>query len=657
MLKSISPQELQARLYEPDFTIRVDTILNEFAKYMQKTKNWCTDMEGQNSHQPVAYFSAEFGLHESLPIYSGGLGILAGDFAKSASDLGIPFVGISLFYRYGYFQQRIGPDGWQQEDYAAADPMLLPLELVTDPKGSTLVCNVEINHATIAFHAWRLNVGRAVIYLLDTNRPENEERFRDITARVYGGDATIRISQEIVLGIGGIRLLRAIGVTPSIYHLNEGHSAFLTLELLREKLASGNTIGDAETHVRKRTLFTTHTAVSAGHDRFSPSLLEYMFERFSRTIPISMHQLLGYGRANPDDQNEGFCMTILALKMCSNANGVSKLHGAVSREMWRHLYSNMTAEQIPIIHVTNGIHTGGWASEKAHEFWNKRLGFDWTARLMEPEYWKQLYDEKYANDGELWALRYALRRELIEFTRYRLRRQHLRHGSDRITMYDSILCPDTLTICFARRFATYKRAPLLFRNLDRIIAIITDSRQPVQVIFAGKAHPRDDDGKRFLKYIIEMTRHPQLFGKVVFIEDYDINVARYMVAGADVWLNTPRRPLEASGTSGMKIGIHGGLHVSTMDGWWREGFDGSNGWAIGNDATSDNPDQQDALDASSLITLLEQEIVPLFYQRNDDGIPHGWIQRIRHAMGTLISVYSSDRMVVEYGRRLYCHMK
>ncbi len=657
VLKRVSHQELQARLFEPDFASHVTTVLNEFTEYMRQGKKWCAELNSQNSLYPVAYFSAEFGLHESLPIYSGGLGILAGDFAKSASDLGIPFVGISLFYRYGYFQQRIGPDGWQHEEYPIADPALLPLELVTDSQGAPLVLTVEIDHATAVFHTWRLNVGRVVIYLLDTNRPENEERFRDITGRVYGGDATTRISQEIILGIGGIRLLRSIGVTPSIYHLNEGHSAFLILELLREKLAAGSTIANAESDVRKRTLFTTHTPVAAGHDLFTPSLIEYMLEGFSRTIPISMHYLLGYGRANPDNPHEEFCMTILALKMSSKANGVSELHGKVSREMWKHLYPNLSIENIPIVHVTNGIHTGGWASEKAHEFWNKRLGFDWTARLMDFEYWKKFREEDFITDGELWALRYSLRRELVEFTRRRLREQHYRHGGDGMALYDSILSPDALTICFARRFATYKRAPLLFRNLERTIAIITDSRRPVQVIFAGKAHPRDDEGKKFIKYIIEMTRHPQLFGKVVFIEDYDMNIARHLVSGADVWLNTPRRPLEASGTSGMKIGIHGGLHVSTMDGWWREGFDGSNGWAIGDDTTPDSPEQHDILDATLLMTLLEQEIVPLFYQRNADGIPHAWIRRIRYTMGTLIPAYSSDRMVAEYAQQFYSHMK
>lgn len=657
VLKHVSPEELQARLNDYDFASHINTVLIEFNQYMQQKKNWCTEMEQGNTHHPVAYFSAEFGLHESLPIYSGGLGILAGDFAKSASDLGIPFIGISLFYRYGYFQQWISPEGWQRDDYPEANPALLPLELVTDSQGTPVVSTVEIDHASVAFHAWRLNVGRAVIYLLDTNRTENEGRYRDITGRVYGGDSTTRISQEIILGIGGVRLLRAIGIAPSIYHMNEGHSAFLTLELLREQLAAGNTINEAEATVRAHTLFTTHTPVSAGHDCFPTSTMEYMLARFSQTIPIPMHQLLGYGRENPENPSEAFCMTILALRMSANANGVSELHGRVSREMWKTLYPGQTAEHVPIVHVTNGIHTAGWASEKAHEFWNKRLGYDWTARLMDAEYWKQLYDEKYATDGELWALRYTLRRELVEFTRYRLHEQHFNHGGGGITTYDSMLSPDALTICFARRFATYKRAPLLFRNLERTLAIVNNPAKPVQILFAGKAHPSDDEGKRFIKYIIEMTRHPQLFGKVVFIEDYDINVARHLVSGADIWLNTPRRPLEASGTSGMKIGIHGGIHVSTMDGWWREGFDGSNGWAIGDDVTPDNHDQQDADDASALITLLEEQIVPLFYQRDADGIPHGWIKRMRHAMGTLIPAYSSDRMVVEYGRRFYCHMK
>ncbi len=653
VLKHVSEQELSSRLHETDFSQRIEQVVEEFRSYMAKKSTWCENPNSTDLEEPIAYFSAEFGLHECLPIYSGGLGILAGDFTKSASDLGIPFVGISLFYRYGYFQQRIAPDGWQHEEYPAHDPATLPIKLVADDFGIPIIVSVEINHTNVSFHAWEVNVGRAKIYLLDTNRPENEEHLRDLTGRVYGGDTSIRISQEIVLGIGGVRLLRALGITPRMYHMNEGHSAFLTLELLREQLAEGKTPEEAHENIRTKCLFTTHTPVPAGHDRFTPGLFEFMFSRFSQNIPLPMKKLLAYGKVNPDDDHEQFCMTVLALRMSAQANGVSELHGEVSREMWKSLYPSVEVDKIPIGHVTNGIYTAGWALETAHQFWKKRFGFDWTERLLDQSYWKELASGNYANDGQLWALRYTLRRNLIEFVRRRLREQHTRHGEDAAGIFDSILSADKITICFARRFATYKRAPLLFRNMERIIDIVNNPHRPAQIIFSGKAHPRDDDGKRFIKFIIEMTRHPQLFGKVIFLEDYDINVARYLVAGADVWLNTPRRPLEASGTSGMKIAIHGGLHVSTLDGWWREAFDGENGWAIGEDAANDDQECQDAQDAASLYKTLEQDIVPLFYQRDADGIPHGWIRRIRHSMSTIIPAYSAERMVADYIKKYY----
>jgi starch phosphorylase len=619
---------------------------------MDTSDTWAS-LHARTLKNPVAYFSAEFGLHESLPIYSGGLGVLSGDHTKSASDLGIPFIGISLFYRNGYFQQQVGPDGWQQETYPIADPAHLPLELVMSDEGVRLLNSVEIGHSTVFFQAWRLRVGRAVIYLLDTNLPENDQHFQGLTAHVYGGDVDTRIGQEIVLGIGGVRLLRSLGVNPDVFHMNEGHSAFLTLELLREELKNGVEREEARNRVVSRCIFTTHTPVPAGHDRFSSEMLSHILGRFWSETGLNHDQLMAHGRTIPADPEELFTMTVLALKMSRAANGVSELHGQVSRDMWKDLFSAHDSNAVPIGHVTNGIHTPSWATAKAHEFWNKRLGVDWTAKLMDPQYWSKLVNGDLASDEELWAMRYGLRRDLVEFARRRLRMQYARSEGEFSRFADHALSPDALTICFARRFATYKRAPLVFRNLERIISLANDAQRPLQFVFAGKAHPRDNEGKRFLQTIAGISRHPQLIGKVVFIENYDMNVARVLVAGADIWLNTPRRPLEASGTSGQKIVIHGGLNLSIMDGWWREAYQGENGWPIGDDTSDTNLEAQDERDAEQLYEMLIGQIIPEFYQRDSQGVPTAWIKRIRNAMLSLIPVYNTDRMVAEYVRKYY----
>lgn len=652
VLKELSQQELIARLHDQDFFQKVANVLEEFESYMEETHTWASEHAPDLKH-PVAYFSAEFGLHESLPIYSGGLGILSGDHTKSASDLGIPFIGIGLFYRHGYFQQRIDPSGWQQELYPMNHPEQLPLELMTLDEGGRLLNSVEIGHSTVYLQAWRLRIGRAILYLLDTNLPENDQHFQGLTGHVYGGDIDTRIGQEIVLGIGGARLLVSLGIEPAVYHMNEGHSAFLTLELLRRSLKEGRTPEEARQIVSTRCIFTTHTPVPAGHDRFSSELMVHSLGRFWGETGLSHDELMAYGRVNPDDQGEWFTMTVLALKMSRAANGVSALHGEVSREMWKDLYPSVEVKDVPIGHITNGIHTPGWATQKAHEFWNKRLGVDWTAKLMDVKYWHKIEHNGLATDEELWALRYTLRRELVEFVRTRMREQYLRTGGEGMISADHALSPDALTICFARRFATYKRAPLIFRSLERIIPILTNPERPVQLVFAGKAHPRDNEGKKFIQRIIETSRHPQLAGRVVFVENYDMNVARHLVSGADVWLNNPRRPLEASGTSGEKVIIHGGLNLSIMDGWWREAFNGTNGWAIGEDHSEPDIEAQDEKDFENLFRTLAEEVVPEFYTRNERGVPNRWIQRIRNSMRTLVPVYSTDRMVGEYVRTYY----
>lgn len=649
----ISGDELKGRLEHPDFFERVDAVCKKYRSYMGEKDTWVKKHTPALQRGLVAYFSAEFGLHESLRIYSGGLGILAGDHMKSASDLGVPLVGISLFYRQGYFRQHISSDGWQQEHYPLYDPTKLPMRLVTDKRGKPVVLSVEIGNTPVSFRTWEVAVGRVTVFLLDTDLPVNQQFQRDLTAHVYGGDQSNRIGQEILLGIGGVRLLRALGLKPSVFHMNEGHSAFLTLELLREQLHAKKTHDQAEAFVRRQSVFTTHTPVPAGHDRFDRGLMEANLASFGSSMGLSVDELMRYGRVNPENSLELFTMTILALRMSRDANGVSELHGAISREMWRELYPGTPVEKIPIGHVTNGIHVLGWASPTATEFWTNKLGPRWIEKLQDRKFWHEAASPKKTSDADLWLLRRTLRRQLVEFVRKRLRDQHLLHGGATIDMYDNVLSPDALTIGFARRFATYKRAPLFFRDFEWAVRTLANKEKPVQIIFAGKAHPRDDAGKHLIKEIVNHAKRHDLFGKVIFLENYDINVARFLISGCDIWLNTPRRPLEASGTSGMKIAIHGGLHCSTMDGWWREAHDGENGWKIGEDTSVDNEQMQDDSDAASLRAVMENDIIPLFYDRGKDGIPHRWLKRVRHAMATIIPFYNTDRMVAEYVQKYY----
>jgi starch phosphorylase len=668
VLHEVSETELRARLQDQDFAEKVRGVLDSFDRYMNDGATWAHENVPALRASPVAYFSAEFGFHETLPIAAGGLGMLAGDHTKSASDLGLGFIGISLFYREGYFQQAIDANNWQTEYYTLLNPKNLPVEPVLDAKGQPLVCKLEIGMNQVSFQAWRVNVGRTTVYLLDTNRPENEQHFRDLTLRVYGGDSTTRIMQEMLLGIGGLRLLRACGAKPSVFHMNEGHAAFLTLELVREKLAAGKALPEALEQTRAECLFTTHTPVEAGHDRFSPDLMDYAMQRYRAQIPVPFAELMKLGRVNPQNLQEPFCMTVLALKLSRAANGVSELHGRVSRHMWHSLFPGKPVEQVPIGHITNGIHLLGWMKGTVRRFWRRKLtghsinsvptqyrapASGWERELNSPEFWQRMGDPDFISDEELWALRYQLRRELIEFARRRLliQRQRLTQGD--FIAFDQLLSPDALTIGFARRFATYKRAPLIFQQFENIVKLTRDKARPVQFIFAGKAHPRDDDGKRYIQHIIHLSKYSDLQGSLVFLENYDMHVARQMVSGCDVWLNNPRRPLEASGTSGMKAGCHGCLNLSILDGWWREGYDSSNGFAIGEDAHADSVEEQDRVDSANLFRVLTQEVVPMFFDRDADDIPRRWIQQIRRAMVTLVSQFTTDRMVREYAQKYY----
>ncbi len=655
MFDEISDQELAARLLDPLQMERAQNVINQYKKYMTEKNTWASKHAKELVQQgPVAYFSAEFGLHESLPIYSGGLGILAGDHTKSASDLGVPFVGVSLYYRQGYFEQQIGPDGWQQEEYPNTDPKKLPLELVTNESGEPIVASVKIGHSDVYFQAYRINLGRVSLILLDTNREENELHYREMTSQVYGGDITTRISQEIVLGIGGVRMLRAMGITPAVYHMNEGHSAFLTLELLRELVREeGKTSAEAIRWVREHTVFTTHTPVPAGHDRFSEDLIRFTLQKFCTECWDDASEIMPLGRVDPDNKEEPFCMTVLAMKMSRSTNGVSELHGKVSREMWRDMFPRKKVDEIPIGHITNGVHVPGWTSSRAYRFWQNVLDKNWPEHLDDPEFWQRIEDPNYVSDEEIWALRYILSRELIEFVRTRLRQQSARYGSNPRDTFDKVLSNDALTIGFARRFATYKRAPLFFSDPERAKRILLNPERPVQIIYAGKAHPRDDQGKKFIQQLVGFARDPELFGRVVFLENYDINAGRLLVSGSDIWLNNPRRPLEASGTSGQKTAIHGGLNVSIMDGWWREAYNGKNGWAIGDDSHPESVEEQDKQDAENLYDVLENQVIPEYYNREGNGLPRKWLKRVRNAMATLIPQYNTDRMVEEYVRKYY----
>ncbi len=652
VLNEVSPAELRARLLDPVFAAEAEAVLADFEAYLKSGETWGRARAPELLERPVAYFSAEFGFHESLPIGAGGLGILSADHAKSASDLGLGFVGVGLFYREGYFTQTVDQVNWQVETYTPLQPRHLPLEAVLDEKGEPLVCRLPIAEADVRFRAWRASVGRICVYLLATDLPDNEPLPRDLTRRLYGGDSNTRIMQELLLGIGGVRLLRALGIDPAVFHMNEGHAAFLTLELLREKTAAGLAFDQAWEEVRSQCVFTTHTPVEAGHDRFGPDLVEYAASRFIKSIPGG-ERVLGLGRVRPEDGREPFCMTVLALKGSRAANGVSELHGRVSRSMWSCLWPRKAEADVPIGHITNGVHSASWLNGTTYRFWSRRGDGAWAERVQDPAFWARVEDPAFVSDEELWAFRYELRRKLIEYCRRRLHIQG-RSFSPRDSMAtEALLNPDALTVGFARRFATYKRASLIFGRFEAIVALARDAQRPVQFVFAGKAHPRDDEGKRLIQHIIHLSEYTALKGSLVFLEDYDVQMARRMVSGCDVWLNNPRRPLEASGTSGQKCGVHGCLNMSILDGWWREAYDGTNGFAVGPDSHPADVGEQDRVDAENLFRVLSDEVVPAFYERDAAGIPRRWIRMIRRAVSGLVPRFDTRRMVREYTTKYY----
>ncbi|ADV64185.1 maltodextrin phosphorylase [Isosphaera pallida ATCC 43644] len=654
-LAKLPPDALERSTGLQALRARVDSGARRLAEYLHKEKAWGTIHAYNLRTQPVAYFSAEFGLHESLPIYSGGLGVLAGDHLKSASDLDIPLVGVGLLYNQGYFSQSLNAEGWQIETYANTDVTKLPVDPVPDPSGSSDQLQVSIDTPQGALHArvWKVEVGRRTLYLLDSDVPANRPEDRALTARLYGGDARVRIRQELLLGVGGLRALFVMGIRPSVIHLNEGHSAFAALEMGRIKMEEqGENFWSVFRDVAAMTVFTTHTPVAAGHDRFSPALVEETLGKYRESLHISHDALMSLGRVNTADHNEPFCMTVLALKMTRRCNGVSALHGEVSRRMWQALYPEKRLEEVPIGHITNGVHVGSWLASPMRMLYNRVLGPDWLTRLEQPE---QLLPLEGIDPAELWEVHQILKARLIEFARKRLAAQAARRGEGAaaITQASRALDLETLTIGFARRFATYKRATLSISDADKLDQMINSTDQPIQIIFAGKAHPEDKYGKELIQSIVQRGRDPRFAGRIVFLEDYDMNVARHLVQGVDVWLNNPRRPQEASGTSGQKAAINGVLNCSILDGWWAEAYDGLNGFAIGRGQVHQDVRIQDQRDQADLLKTLTEEVVPLYYERDGDGLPRRWIARMKHAMATLCWRFSAERMVRDYTLRAY----
>ncbi len=651
----------QARLEEvakdDEFLARLDTVKAQFDSYCSSK-----DTYGQKRPKspfskttPLAYFSAEFGFHESFPIYSGGLGILSGDHCKSASDLGLDFVAFSLLYRHGYFRQQINKDGAQESIRLNQNFSHLPLADAHDSAGLPLTVGVEILGRTVRAKVWKVSIGRITLFLLDTDIPDNSEEDRQITAQLYGGDHEMRIRQEIVLGIGGIHALNAMGIKPAAYHMNEGHAAFISLELVRRAVAEQNLdFYSALQVVAASNIFTTHTPVPAGNDAFPLDLMRKYFGDFPTKLGINFETFASFGQTR-NDPAEPFSMTILALRTSRHANGVSALHGRVSQGLWKDVWQGVPESEVPITSITNGIHTKTWMAPEFSALYDKYLP-GWEDNLTEPEFWRGVFE---IPDEELWSIHCKLKNRLVDFVRERVRRQRTRIGEtpESLRSVSRLLNPEVLTIGFARRFATYKRATLLFRDPERLHRLLANTERPVQFVFAGKAHPKDEPGQHFIRDVYRFSRMPEFQDRIVFLEDYDHYVGRRLYQGVDLWLNNPRRPLEASGTSGMKLPPNGGLNLSVLDGWWCEGYNGRNGWSIGAEIPETtaviDPAREDEIDIASLFHVLETQVVPLYYAKPDGRLPIAWLQLMRESIRSITPAFNTHRMVKEYCERLY----
>ncbi|MDA0324286.1 MAG: alpha-glucan family phosphorylase [Verrucomicrobia bacterium] len=656
MLRLVKQNRLEAAAKDKGYRERVEKVHDRLEAYLHRKETWFTrNLPKEKKDSPlVAYFSAEFGFHESLPNYSGGLGILAGDHCKSASDLGLPFVAVGLLYRFGYFSQKINRDGWQEA--SAIDNVFqdLPIREALASDGKTpVVVELAMPGRAVRAKAWEVRIGLTRLILMDTDLTENAPEDRRITYQLYGGDHEMRIQQEIVLGIGGVRALAAMGLQPSVFHMNEGHAAFLGLERIHRLVKEAKlSFVEALQSVAASSVFTTHTPVPAGNDAFSPKLMEKYFGSYVAECQIGFQDLLKLGRPWEYNEDEPFSMTILALRISRQANGVSAIHGKVSRGMWQSVWPGVPKTEIPIRHVTNGIHTFTWMAPEIRALLEKAGGVMTEEDLAKAEEWKKRVAFK---DKEYWTTHQKMKLRLLQFVRANVRTQRLRNGARpaEIRETDQMLDPKALTIGFARRFATYKRAALLFRDLDKLAQIVNDPARPVQFLFAGKSHPADEGGKKLIQQIVQISQLPQFKDRIVFVENYDFNVARHLYHGCDVWLNNPTRPLEASGTSGEKVITSGCLNFSVRDGWWDEAFDGTNGWAIGDDTFRLEPEVQDEFDSFSIYEILKHEIVPLYYDQDGDGVPKRWIERVRRSLLTIGPVYNTSRMVADYAGEFY----
>ena len=654
LLGNLEQGILEAAAADDSFLAHMRGVAETLDSYLSGQGAWYTREHQQADRLLVAYFSAEFGLTECLSIFAGGLGVLAGDHLKAASDLALPMVGVGLLYQQGYFRQYLNGAGWQQEAYEDNDFHILPIKLLPN-----IQVEVELPHRTVGAQVWSVNVGRLRLLLLDTNIPSNAPEDQKITYQLYGGDLEMRLRQEIVLGIGGYRALEAVGLEPTVYHINEGHSAFLGLERVVRLMETQNlSFQEARTLASASLIFTTHTPVAAGHDYFPSGMMDHYFERYLQRLKITRAEFLGLGRSHPQNESEDFCMTVLALRLASFSNGVSRLHGAVSRQMWNHIWEGVPESEVPIGHVTNGVHFRSWVSFEMNQLYDRYLGPKWREEPADPKLWERTES---IPAGELWRTHERRRERLVAYARQKLRAQLASRGASQAAIDDAdeVLSPDALTIGFGRRFAAYKRANLLLRDPARLARILNDPDRPVQIIYAGKAHPHDDLGKHLIRTIIEFGGRPELRRKIVFLENYDMATARCMLQGCDVWLNTPRRPLEASGTSGMKAQANGVLSVSTLDGWWDEAWELGRrteteiGWAIGSGETYADLAQQDQVESEALYELLEREIVPTFYERRADGLPRKWIARMKASIAKLCPVFNMHRMVREYTSEYY----
>ncbi|MBF0206088.1 MAG: alpha-glucan family phosphorylase [Oligoflexia bacterium] len=650
----VSQQKLEEAARNKQYVAELEAVYSSFKKYLA-SKTWFDDQYGKrDKEQPlVAYFSAEYGLHESLPIYSGGLGVLSGDHLKSASDLGIPLIAIGIFYRQGYFRQSLDANGMQQEHYPENDWFTMPATQIKNNEGHPLILSMDIGGEEIFYQIWLVKVGRLDLYLLDTNLPMNSPSNKDITKRLYDSDRDMRIRQEIILGIGGIKALRALNIHPSVFHINEGHSAFLVLErlvhLMEEEKLDYN---EAKEVVWATNLFTTHTPVPEGNERFHPNLVKKYLYNYAAQLKMTWNDFLALGRENRDNEDEEFCMTILGLNFSSMANGVSKLHGSISRQMWCNLYADIPVEEIPLGHVTNGVHTLTWISKWLEGLFIRYMQTAYVREIADFTFWKVVEE---IPPAELWYAHLERKKGLIKFIREQVAIQRLKRGAtaSEVNKAEEILDPYALTIGFARRFAPYKRGDLIFRDVERLIKILTNEERPVQLVIAGKAHPADTSGKSIIKKIFDICNRPDLCRRIVFIEDYDLNVARYLVQGVDVWLNTPRRPMEASGTSGMKAAMNGILNISILDGWWDEAFDGNNGWAIGHGETYNNHSYQDEVEANLLYRLIENEVAPLYYERDEQNIPTRWVSMVKESIHICGENFNAHNMLTKYLQQYY----